>query len=520
MNLRRYRAADPDAPDCAFLWGVATSAYQSEGGYNGSGQPKTNWAKAESRREVSLSGKAAEFWTRYPEDFETCRELGLNAFRLGVEWSRVQPTCMDAPAEPPDFDLAALDHYADMLVACRQNGMEPVVTLHHFVHPAWLGADPWLDSATADHFTLYARTAARHINRALVRAKQRPVRYYLTINEPNMLVLNSYLGDQFPAGARRGIHTATRAYNHLLSAHVHAYNALHDLHESEGWESPWVTLNNYCSDFYWSDKLLFDLLSLRERKVSQDDARTYLLARAAAFEEALNEAGIPLRRDVSYHLGSLLKRIGNGLVRRILDMEAFRPFMECLQDSPRPRVFDYLALDYYDPFSAHVFRPPIWWDHEFRNKSLHAWVMNAVTSKWWDWRVLPRGLSFFCRHYSEDFGQRPVLVAENGMALPRRVDNRISHRRDRLTRSEFLRLHIDEVVHMRRSGIPLIGYLHWSLFDNYEWGTYTPRFGLFSLNYQQGTDRIPMDHYGDCPSRTYAFLIRQANHALMSPSHP
>lgn len=70
-----------------FLWGVSTSAYQSEGGYNGAGQPQTNWAFFEKQGFVMATGRAAEFWSRYEEDFALCEAMGLNAFRLGVEWS-------------------------------------------------------------------------------------------------------------------------------------------------------------------------------------------------------------------------------------------------------------------------------------------------------------------------------------------------------------------------------------------------------------------------------------------------
>jgi beta-glucosidase/6-phospho-beta-glucosidase/beta-galactosidase len=133
--------------------------------------------------------------------------------------------------------------------------------------------------------------------------------------------------------------------------------------------------------------------------------------------------------------------------------------------------------------------------------------MNSVTSKWWDWRVLPDGMRFFCDYYSKDFGNRPVLIAENGMALRRRVDNKNTLRRDRMTRSHFLRVHIEEIMNIVRSDIPLIGYLHWSLFDNYEWGSFTPRFGLYSINYAKGSDRLAEDHLGDRPSTTYAQLI-------------
>jgi beta-glucosidase/6-phospho-beta-glucosidase/beta-galactosidase len=175
---------------------------------------------------------------------------------------------------------------------------------------------------------------------------------------------------------------------------------------------------------------------------------------------------------------------------------------------------DYLALDYYDPFSAHTFRPPVWWDLEFPNKSLRAWLMNTITSKWWDWQVRPRGLHFFCHYYSSDLQGRSVLIAENGMAVRRRPDNSSSSRTDGMIRSQFLRLHVAEVIRIVTDGVPLFGYLHWSLFDNYEWGTYTPRFGIFSLDYQRGTDRVGVDHHDDCPSLTYAELIREARLAF------
>ena len=79
-----------------------------------------------------------------------------------------------------------------------------------------------------------------------------------------------------------------------------------------------------------------------------------------------------------------------------------------------------------------------------------------------------------------------------------------------MTRSDFLRVHVDEIVNIARSDIPLIGYLDWSLFDNYEWGTFTPRFGLYSINYAEGNNRLLEDQSGDRPSETYAGLIENA----------
>ncbi len=78
-----------------------------------------------------------------------------------------------------------------------------------------------------------------------------------------------------------------------------------------------------------------------------------------------------------------------------------------------------------------------------------------------------------------------------------------------MTRSQFLRLHVHEVARIVAEGVPLVAYLHWSLFDNYEWGTYTPRFGLYAIDYANGLDRLVENPGGDRPSETYAALIRE-----------
>ena len=65
--------------------------------------------------------------------------------------------------------------------------------------------------------------------------------------------------------------------------------------------------------------------------------------------------------------------------------------------------------------------------------------------------------------------------------------------------------------------MPLVGYLHWSLFDNYEWGTYTPRFGLYSIDIPRSLDRRIEDPAGDRPAETYAALIAEA-HLEAEPS--
>lgn len=495
-----------------FLAGVATSGYQCEGGFNGPGQPKNNWAAHELAGRVAVTGQATDFWNRYREDFELCRGMGLNAFRLSIEWARVQPGGSLEPGHPPEFDIRAIDDYADRIAACRLAGLEPVVTLHHFTHPAWLGVDAWLDDATPGLFEVFAsRTLSRLNDQLCGRLGQEPVRWYVTLNEPNMLVLNTYLNRHFPGGPDAGTSVGITAYNRLLAAHVRAYNAIHDLYEERGWPAPRVTMNTFCSDVYWSEHMLLDLLCLRENQIPSTAIKPYFEARAAAFEESLFRAELPLRRDPLAWAGQGIQAVANFLASRAADAAAFDFFLKAAAQSKRARVLDFLGLDYYDPFLSHIFRLPSFSDLEFPSGSLHGHLMDGLSSKWWDWHILPGGLHAFCSHYSRAFPGKGILIAENGMAHRCKTDNKpCGHRRDRVTRSEFLIAHFGEVRRMLADKLPILGYLHWSLTDNYEWGSFTPRFGLFRIDYVNGLRRLAVDNLGDNPSQTYARLLRDS----------
>ncbi len=492
-----------------FLWGVASSGYQCEGGYNGPGQPQNNWTHAEAEGRVMATGSAADFWNRYEEDLARCREMGLNSFRLSIEWPRVQPSSSTEKTATPAFDLAAIDGYADRVAACRRYGLEPVVTLQHFTHPAWLGVDAWLDDETPVLFEKFVATTIQRVNRHLATEHaQPPIHWFVTLNEPNMLVLNTYLNRHFPGGGQAGIIVGINAYNRLLAAHVLAYNAIHDLYEVEKWPKPMVTMNTFCSDVYWSEKMLLDLLCVRERGITRAGLKDYFLEKSNDLHRTLLEAALPFHTDPFVWIGRALHWLTNLLAPRKATGEAYGFFLDVLEKSKRPRVLDYLGLDYYDPFTGHLFRPPSFVDLEFKNKSLHGHLMDGLSRKWWDWHMLPEGLHVFCTYYAAEF-QRGILIAENGMALRRKFDNSVSGpRRDRVTRSEFLNAHIAQVRQLLAEGVPMLGYMHWSITDNYEWGTYTPRFGLFTIDYTRNAERVATDHLGDTPSETYARLIK------------
>ena len=112
-----------------FLLGAATSAHQTEGNNIYSDA----WAQEQMRsggyREPS--GRACDAYNRCREDIAMLAAAGLNAYRFTVEWARVEP-------EEGKFDSGAIEHYRDVLLTCREFGVEPIVTLHHFSSPKWL----------------------------------------------------------------------------------------------------------------------------------------------------------------------------------------------------------------------------------------------------------------------------------------------------------------------------------------------------------------------------------------------
>ena len=512
--------SNSDAPE--FLWGVATSAYQHEGGLNGEGEPLNNWAWAERSHKVDPAGSATDFWSRAEEDFARCRALGLNAFRLSLAWERIQPTTELPPdgaaAEPPPFDDRALERYAAMIAACRKEGLEPVITLHHFTHPAWLGIDAWLHSGTINHYLRYVEKTVGMLLKTLPeKYGTSPPRWFITINEPNLLAVCSYLNGLFPTGLETAKNPAQAVIclSHLMEAHVRAYRLIHRLYlEAEvlGEQAPMVSFNNYCSDLYWGDLAWLDLLFAPARGIHRHALFPYLWSQAWNLDEAFRKARLPIRSRFRFWSGEVLKKLHHLVAFACSFEEAWKRLLDVLYEKDaelsKPPL-DFIAIDYYDPFIAHTLRWPRMHDlfHKHRQHRaptrppFHERLLDSITSKWWDWRLLPEGLAFFV-HILERY-KLPILIAENGMAT--RSDAHRHHgRRDKLLRSDYLRAHLAVVKKLRSEGSPLIGYLYWSLVDNYEWGSYAPRFGLFTR------EREAVDFRGDNASETYAREVADA----------
>lgn len=152
-----------------FLWGTAGAAHQIEG--NNLSSDAWAWEHMPGSPYREPSGDALDFYHRYSDDIRMLSDLGLNAFRLGIEWGRIEP-------EQGLFSNAEMDHYLRVIDTCLDNGLEPVVTLHHFTSPRWLiPRKGWKNPDTAKLF-------ADHVHRVATALGDR-VSWFCTINEAN-----------------------------------------------------------------------------------------------------------------------------------------------------------------------------------------------------------------------------------------------------------------------------------------------------------------------------------------------
>jgi len=445
-----------------FAAGVATSGYQIEGGFNGEGEPHNNWSGWEATGRVARSGVACDFW-RHPADaLDRAAAIGCNAFRLSVEWARLEP-------RPGAFDDAALERYAEILAICVARGMEPMVTLHHFTHPWWLGEEFWLRPGSPDVF-------ARHVAR-VVPALAPYCRRWVTVNEPNIVMLMGWIEGACPPGRRMALSDAFCVLDNLLTAHVLAADAVTGVQRDAE-----VTINTSSSSVYELDRMLLDLLGLRDAGVDPSDVDRYVDERRAVHDAAFpprhaGEAALrrffaavtPYGSEREPGRGSAWARL-RGLTRRNTPRRA----VAAAHASTRVRTLDAVGFDWYDPVASHAIRVP----GRRRPAGGRDWSFGRAL---WDVEPHPTGLRSWCATESALRPGLPLWVVENGMSTLVR-DGRPEPRDDGMDRPRYVREHLGAVADAVAAGVPVRAYLHWSLVDNYEWGTYEPRFGLFGLD--------------------------------------
>ena len=185
-----------------FLWGTATSPTQVEG------HIENEWTHF-TAQDGGTCRVACDHYHRYPEDIDWMQKLGTNAYRFGIEWSRLQATPF-APLNPTE-----LARYVDLLDRLIAKGITPMVVLHHFSNPPWINAaGGWTNAATIPAFVDFVRQ--------LVAALKDRVYLWNTFNEPDTYACVAYLLGGFPPQHKWQLGKFRRVIDHMARAHVQA----------------------------------------------------------------------------------------------------------------------------------------------------------------------------------------------------------------------------------------------------------------------------------------------------------
>lgn len=409
-----------------FLWGAATSSHQIEG------QNFHNdwWAwEAEGHIEGGVrSGRCTDHWNRYKEDLELAHSMGLNSYRFSIEWSRIEP-------EPGEWNDDALLWYENLIRECEKLGIVPMLTLHHFTSPLWFAKLGGFTSPDAPAYFL------RFVEKVIDAFGAR-VPLWCTLNEPMVLVAGSYLG-QFMPPAVFNPKLASLATKHLIDCHVAAYQMIHARVRERRGPFKWMPLQ----------------VGIAHNMLAFKPDRSWH----------------PMERLLSKVLA---KFYNEDWIRVILGLDAsfsvpfVVPSVEMSHGIRGKRHADFIGLNYYT--KAYLqWRPR---DSDASNVSQLPIGMTFARRKEatsdLDWAVYPKGLLSLLRALRP--AQLPIYITENGIA----------DREDKL-RPAYLRDHLGVVADAIAEGIPVQGYYHWSLLDNFEWSKgFGPRFGLVRVNYE------------------------------------
>jgi beta-glucosidase len=194
-----------------FLWGAATSSHQVEGGNR-----NNDWWDWERVPGHILDGtateKACDHFSRFEQDFDIAADLGHNAHRLSLEWSRIEP-------EEGTWDMEAVMHYRRVLEALRARGLSVMLTVWHFSLPKWFAAQGGWESGNAlKRFGRYVEFVAREYGDL--------VDHWVTINEPMVYLMQSYGIGVWPPG-KRNVLAAIHVFSKMTRAHRLAYRTIH-----------------------------------------------------------------------------------------------------------------------------------------------------------------------------------------------------------------------------------------------------------------------------------------------------
>ena len=386
-----------------FMIGAATAAHQVEG----NNMHSDYWAQEQLPHTsfAEPSGIACDHYNRYEEDIRLLADAGLNAYRFSVEWARIEP-------EEGKFDENEIEHYRKVIACCRENGVEPIVTLMHFTSPVWLiRKGGWEAESTVEDFRRYAAYVAEKLGSEL--------KYVCTINEANM-------GLQLAAIAKRFRLMAEQAAKSAKSA--------------EGSVQVGMNFEKMMENMKYAAMENAEVFGTPQPQVfvssRTPEGDTLVLRAHRAAKEAIKAIYSEIKVGITLSLHDLQALPGGEKFAEDAWEEEFRHYLPYLQDD------DFLGVQNY---TRTQYGP---------QGQLPAPEGAELTQM--DYEFYPEALEHVIRKVREDF-RGDLIVTENGVAVS-----------DDSRRVEFIRRALRGVENCISDGIPVKGYCYWSLMDNFE----------------------------------------------------
>ena len=407
-----------------FFIGAATAAHQVEGNNIHSDYwaqellPHTNFAEP--------SGLACDHYHRYEEDIALLARAGLNAYRFSIEWARIEP-------EEGKFDEAEIEHYRQVIACCKANGVEPIVTLHHFTSPAWLiRKGGWEAESTIEYFRRYAAYVTEKLGGEL--------RYICTINEANM-----------------GLQLAAISKRYMLMAQQAA-----QAKSAEGTVQVGMNFEKMMENMKFAAMENAQVFGTPQPQIfvsSRTAEGDILVFRAHQAAKAAIKALYPdMQVGITLSLHDCQAVEGGEAAAAAEWDEEFRHYLPYIRDD------DFLGVQNY---TRTLFGP---------QGQLPAPQGAELTQM--EYEFYPQALEHVLRKVHEDF-KGDLIVTENGVAVA-----------DDSRRVEFIRRALAGVERCVSDGLPVKGYCYWSLMDNFEWQKgYAMTFGLMAV------DRATMERH-------------------------
>jgi len=420
------------------MWGTASAAYQIEGAYNKDGKGLSIWdALSDGHVAHGDNGNiSCDHYHHYKEDVALMKELGIQAYRFSVSWPRVIP-------EEGKVNEKGLQFYRDLVDELIAAGITPLCTLYHWDLPMWMhDKGGWYSDEISDHFAFYTEV--------VVNALSDKISHWMTFNEGTSFLGEGYLHgthppyEKVPAGSEEEFDRIVCLSRNLLLCHGKAAAVIRE----KSVLPPKVGIA--------TDSTLF-----MPDSESDEDIES---ARSRTFGSSVNH----------YFLNWWMDPIMNGTAHPRLEAALKDGEMDTIN---QPLDFIgwncYLANNYNDGPDG---------------KMLSYWQGIPRTAM--GWPVTPDALYWGVRFIYDRY-HLPVMITENGVAIVDFVmDDGCVHDPQRI---QFLKWYLRGLKRAADEGYPVIGYMVWSILDNFEWAFgYEKRFGLVYVDFLT-QKRIPKD---------------------------